>query len=476
VSSSAAATSDSGFFAEILRYFDRAAGFTDLETGLLDQIKYCNGVYRMHFPVQHDDGSIEVIEAYRAEHSHHRMPTKGGIRFSPTVTQEQVMALAALMTLKCAIVDVPFGGAKGAVRIDPHDPNEGFRERVIRRYTSELVRKNFIGPAIDVPAPDYGTGEREMAWIADTYNALHPNQLEASACVTGKPIALHGIPGRREATGLGVYYGLCEALSVVEDAKSLGLTPGLAGKRIVVQGLGNVGSPVASFAQQQGDARIVGIAEIEGGIYAPDGLDVDAVLRHRRETGSIRNFPGARTLGREETLELDCDVLIPAALEGQIRADNAPRLRTRVVAEAANGPVTPEGEAILLERGVFLIPDIYLNAGGVTVSYFEWLKNLSHVSFERMRRRYEEIASRRTIELVERLTGRRAEEAERRPLTEGPSEIALVRTALEQTMATAYGRIRELWRQDGLPDLRTAAYRFAIERVAASYLARGIFP
>jgi glutamate dehydrogenase (NAD(P)+) len=415
-----------------------------------------------------------VIEAYRAEHSHHRMPTKGGIRFSPEVTQEQVMALAALMTLKCAVVDVPFGGAKGAVRIDPHGPNQGFRERVIRRYTSELIRKNFIGPAIDVPAPDYGTSEREMAWIADTYNALHPNQLEASACVTGKPIALHGIPGRREATGLGVYYGLCEALSVVEDVKSLGLTPGLAGKRIVVQGLGNVGSPVASFAQQQGDARIVGIAEIDGGIYAPDGLDVDAVLRHRRETGSIRDFPGARTLDREETLELDCDVLIPAALEGQIRADNAPRLRTRVVAEAANGPVTPEGEAILLERGVFLIPDIYLNAGGVTVSYFEWLKNLSHVSFERMRRRYEEIASRRTVELVERLTGRRAEETERRPLTEGPSEIVLVRTALEQTMATAYGRIRELWRQDGLPDLRTAAYRFAIERVAASYLTRGI--
>jgi glutamate dehydrogenase (NAD(P)+) len=430
----------------------------------------------MRFPVRRDDGSIEVIEAYRAEHSHHRMPTKGGIRFSPTVTQEQVMALAALMTLKCAIVDVPFGGAKGAVRIDPRGPNQGFRERVVRRYTAELVRKNFIGPAIDVPAPDYGTSEREMAWIADTYSELHPNQLEAAACVTGKPLALHGIPGRSEATGLGVYYGLCEALSVEEDVKSLGLSPGLAGKRIVVQGLGNVGSPLARVAQQQGDARIVGIAEIDGGIYAQDGLDIDAVIRHREETGSIRDFPGARTLESEETLELECDVLVPAALEGQIRADNAPRLRTRVVAEAANGPVTPDAEAILLERGVLLIPDIYLNAGGVTVSYFEWLKNLSHVSFERMRRRYEEIASRRTIELVERLTGRSADEQERSPFTEGPREIVLVRTALEQTMATAYGRIRELWRQDGLPDLRTAAYRFAIDRVGATYLARGIFP
>jgi glutamate dehydrogenase (NAD(P)+) len=465
-----------GFFADVLGYFDRAARFTDLDAGLLDQIKYCNAVYRMRFPARRDDGSIEVIEAWRAEHSHHRLPTKGGIRFSPQVTQDEVMALAALMTLKCALVDVPFGGAKGAVRLDPHAASPGFRERVTRRYTTELMRKNFIGPAVDVPAPDYGTGEREMAWIADTYNALRQNELDAPACVTGKPLSLHGIPGRREATGLGVYFGIREALSVAEDAAALGLTPGLAGKRIVVQGLGNVGSHAARFAQQDGEARIVGVAEIDGGIHAPHGLDVDAVLRHREQTGAIRDFPGARTLGTEPTLELDCDILIPAALEGQIRSDNAPRIQARIIAEAANGPVTPEGEAVLLERGAFLIPDIYLNAGGVTVSYFEWLKNLSHVSFERMTHRHDEIMSLRTVELVEQLTGQRVAEWQRRPFAEGPREIDLVKSALEETMAIAYTQIRELWKRDKLPDLRTAAYRFAIERVAASYLARGIFP
>jgi glutamate dehydrogenase (NAD(P)+) len=465
------------FFHDVSRYFERAAAYTSFAPGLLEQVRACNSVYRMRFPVAFDDGEIRVIEAYRVEHSHHRLPVKGGTRFSPDLDQDEVMALAALMTFKCALVDVPFGGAKGGVRIDPHAVSDVVRERVTRRYTAELIKKNFIGPAADVLAPDYGTGEREMAWIADTFQALNPTQLDAYACVTGKPISLHGIPGRLEATGLGVFYGLQQVMASARDMKLLGLEPDLAGKRVVIQGLGNVGYHAAHFIQEEGGAVIVGIAEIEGGLHAPDGLDVEAVFRHRRETGSILGFPGAvKEISTAEVLELDCDILIPAALEHQITEENAPRIRARIVAEAANGPVDPDAEGILLERGVFLIPDIYLNSGGVTASYFEWVKNLSHVSFERMTKRHQEIANRRIIEMLERVTGQSVPPRERDLFTEGPREIHFVRTALEETMAVSYQKIHEVWKGRALPDLRTAAFLFALERVANSYLSQGIFP
>ena len=466
-----------GFFRDVSRYFERAARYTGFSPGILEAVRACNAVYRIRFPVERDDGEIEVLEAYRVEHSHHRLPTKGGLRFSPDLNQDEVMALAALMTFKSALVDVPFGGAKGGVRIDPHAVSEQFRERVTRRYTAELIKKNFIGPSVDVPAPDYGTGEREMVWIADTFKALNPTQLDAYACVTGKPISLHGIPGRREATGLGVFYGIQQAMEIAEDMKAIGIEPGLAGKRVVVQGLGNVGYHAAHFAQERGGAVLVGVAEIEGAIHAPDGLDVDAVLQHRRETGSILDFPGARNLASPaEALELECDILIPAALERQITAENAPRIRARIVAEAANGPVTPDGEAILVERGVFLLPDIFLNSGGVTASYFEWVKNLSHISFARMTKRQQEISNRRIVEMMEQVTGKLVSAPERRILTEGPDEIDFVYTALEETIAVAYEQIRDAWKGRALPDLRTAAYLLAIERVGNCYLSQGIFP
>jgi glutamate dehydrogenase (NAD(P)+) len=461
----------------VSRYVERAARYTEFPAGILEAVRACNGVYRIKFPVEREDGEIEVVEAYRVEHSHHRLPAKGGLRFSPDLDQDEVMALAALMTFKAALVNVPFGGAKGGIRIDPHAVSDRFRERVTRRYTAELIKKNFIGPALDVPAPDYGTGEREMTWIADTFQALNPTQLDAYACVTGKPISLHGIPGRLEATGLGVFYGIQQAMAIAEDMKPLGLEPGLAGKRVVVQGLGNVGYHAARFAQAEGGAAIVAVAEIEGGIHDPKGLDVDAVLRHRRETGSILDFPGARNIDASaEALELDCDILIPAALERQITAENAPRIRARIVAEAANGPVDPDGEEILLERGVFLIPDIFLNSGGVTASYFEWVKNLSHISFARMTKRQQEISNRRMVEMVEQVTGRSISTPERETLTQGPREIDFVYTALEETIAVAYRQIREVWKGRALPDLRTAAFLVAIERVGNCYLDQGIFP
>ncbi|HAV62817.1 MAG TPA: glutamate dehydrogenase [Verrucomicrobiales bacterium] len=467
----------SQFLTAVSQYFDHAARITDHPPGLLEQVKCCNSVYRMRFPVKRDDGSIEVVEAYRAEHSHHRTPTKGGIRFSLNVSQDEVIALAALMTYKCAIVGVPFGGAKGGVRIDPHSISDGFRERLVRRYTTELVKKNFIGPSIDVPAPDYGTGEREMAWIADTYSMLVQNELHPYACVTGKPLSLHGIPGRREATGLGVYYGIREAMSHADDMEAIGLSTGTQGKRVVIQGLGNVGYHSAKFLQEQGGAVIVGIAEKEGGIANPDGLDVEAVSRHLKGTGSIHNFPGADNIATpREVLELDCDILVPAALENQITADNAERIRAKIVAEAANGPVTNDADEILRRRGVFIIPDVYLNAGGVTVSYFEWLKNLSHVSFGRMSSKHEEVTNRNLLAAIEKLTLRSLEPAERRLIITGPQEIDYVFSSLADTMSYSYNRIRDSWKSKGLPDLRTTAFYLAIDRVARTYLSLGIFP
>jgi len=464
------------FFDDVNHYFDSACRYTDVAPDVLSQIRACNAVYRVRFPVHRDDGEIVVIEGYRAEHSHHRLPTKGGIRYALDVSQNEVMALSALMTYKCAVVDVPFGGAKGGVCIDPRTESATFLERVTRRYTSELIRKRFIGPDVDVPAPDVGTGEREMGWIYDTYKVSGPDTLNSLACVTGKATNVHGIAGRREATGLGAIIALEHFLAEAEDVKPLGLETGLAGKRIIVPGLGKVGLHAALAAIDR-DAIIVGISVSDGALYDEGGLDVEALLLHRSETGSLRGFPDARFLADPDAiLEEPCDVLIPSALEHQITAANAPRLQAKVVVEAANGPVDPEADAILREAGVVVLPDIYANAGGVVVSYFEWIKNLSHVSFERMTRRYQQIANNRLVNVIMRLTGKTLPPEEAALLLQAPNEIDFVRTALENTMAISYEKIREPWKQKGLPDLRTSAYLMSIESVANAYALDGIFP
>lgn len=463
------------FFQDVLKYFDRAAKFVNVSPGLLDQIKYCNSVYRMKFPVKMGDG-YQVIEAYRVEHSHHRLPTKGGIRFSTAVNQDEVMALAALMTYKCAIVDVPFGGAKGGIKISPRKVSADEMERITRRYTSELIKKNFIGPGIDVPAPDYGSGEREMAWIADTYTTFFPNEVNALGCVTGKPLSHGGIRGRKEATGLGVYFGIREALNNVEDCKAWGLTPGMAGKTFVVQGFGNVGFHSAKFVHE-GGGKIISIAEWDGAIYSADGIDPLALEAHRNKTGSILNFPGTTNVDKYGALEIECDVLIPAALENQINGTNADRIKCKIIGEAANGPVTPEAEDILNAKGVYIIPDIYLNAGGVTVSYFEWLKNLSHVRFGRLGKRFDEGAGRNMINVLEEMTGRSATETQRAMVERGADELDLVYSGLEETMINSYNAIRdELKNGSGIPDLRTAAFVVAIKKIVQSYNTLGVFP
>ncbi len=466
----------SSFFEDVNQYFDAACRHTDVPKGILDQIRCCNAVYRVRFPVRRDDGDVVVVTGYRAEHSHHRLPTKGGIRYALDVSQAEVMALSALMTYKCAVVDVPFGGAKGGVCVDPRTESASFLERVTRRYTSELIRKRFIGPDVDVPAPDVGTGEREMGWIADTYKAQGPDTLNSLACVTGKALGMHGVAGRREATGLGTIIALELFLAEQEDVKPLGLETGLAGKRLIVSGLGKVGIHAARAAIDR-DAIVVGVSVSDGGLYDEGGLDVEAVLQHRTETGSLRGFSDARYFADPDAVvEQPCDVLIPAALEHQITADNAPRIQAKIIVEAANGPVTPEADELLRNQGVTIIPDIYANAGGVVVSYFEWIKNLSHISFERMTRRYQQIANNRLLSVITRLTGKPLPPEDAAMLLQAPNEIDFVRTALENTMAISYEKIREPWRRRSLPDFRTSAYLTAIESVANSYAMDGIFP
>jgi glutamate dehydrogenase (NAD(P)+) len=393
------------------------------------------------------------------------------------VDEDEVKALAALMTYKCAIVDLPFGGAKGAVQIDPREYGVDELERITRRYTHELIKKHFIGPGIDVPAPDYGTSEREMAWIVDTYQALAPGSLDGLACVTGKPIAEGGIRGRREATGRGLYFALREACGVVEDMNALGLPPGLEGKRVIVQGFGNVGLHAATFCHQAG-AIIVAIAESDGAIVNEAGIDPLALAEHRRARGTVLGFPGTRTIQPSAAaLELPCDVLIPAALENVLHAGNAAAIKAKVVLEGANGPTTPAAEAIFRSRGVLVIPDIYANAGGVTVSYFEWLKNLSHVRFGRLEKRLEEADEARFVRAIETLTGKTLADDEKRQLVHGSDEIDIVTSGLEETMVVAYHAIRDTLKESpGLGDLRAAAFRIAIDKIARSYMDLGVFP
>ena len=465
------------FFQSVERSFDKASKFTSWEQGILEQIKACNSIYSMRFPVKMDDGHIEVIEAYRVQHSQHKSPCKGGIRFSMAVNQDEVMALAALMTYKCAIVNVPFGGAKGGIKISPRNLSTYELEKITRRYTSELVKKNFIGPGIDVPAPDYGTGEREMAWIVDTYQSLKPGEIDAAGCVTGKPISLGGVRGRKEATGLGVFFGVREVCMMEDIMKKQGLTVGIENKKVVVQGLGNVGYHSAKFFRENG-AIVVSIAEFEGAIFNEAGLNEEEVFQHRKKTGSILNFSGATNLKNSgDALELACDILIPAALENVIDKNNAARIKAKIIGEAANGPLTPEADDILAAKGILVIPDMYLNAGGVTVSYFEWLKNLSHVRYGRLEKRFTENANINILNQIEELTGKKVTESEKEIIAHGPDEIDLVHSGLEETMINATREIMDIWKANpSIPDMRTAAYVCAINKVGTSYAELGIFP
>ncbi|MBV8254004.1 MAG: Glu/Leu/Phe/Val dehydrogenase [Chitinophaga sp.] len=464
------------FFQSVERSFDKAAAFTKWDKGILEQIKACNAVYQIKFPVRIGE-SVQVIEAYRVQHSHHKLPCKGGIRFSEEVNQDEVMALASLMTYKCAIVNVPFGGAKGGIKINPRNYTPFQLEAITRRYTAELVKKNFIGPGTDVPAPDYGTGEREMSWILDTYMSLRPGEIDGYGCVTGKPVSQGGVRGRTEATGLGVFYGLRELCNIKEDMDKIGLKTGIEGKRVVVQGMGNVGYHAAKYFHEAG-AKVICLIEWDGAIYNENGLNPDEVLQHKKATGSINNFPGSTSLNKNtDGLELDCEILIPAALENVIDKHNAPNVKAKIIGEAANGPLTPEADEILNKKGVIVVPDMFLNAGGVTVSYFEWLKNLSHVRYGRLGKRFDENMNFHILQTIEDLTGKKVSDKERKFIAHGADEVDLVYSGLEETMHAALHEVRDVMLSNPqIHDMRTAAYVCAINKVGAAYEQLGIFP
>ena len=455
--------------------FNNAVELMQLPPGLVEKIRVCNATYTVRFGVRLR-GDIQTFTGYRSVHSEHMEPVKGGIRFATSVNQDEVEALAALMTYKCALVEAPFGGSKGGLCIDPRKWDEEELERITRRFAYELVKRDLIHPSQNVPAPDMGTGEREMAWIADQYSRMNTTDINARACVTGKPISSGGIQGRTEATGRGVQYALQEFFRHPEDIKAAGMSGTLDGKRIIVQGLGNVGYHAAKFLSEEDGCKIIGVLEYNGCVTNPNGIDIEALKKHLIEHGSPDGFTGGKIHPADAPImEMEADILVPAAMEGVVNLENAARIQTPLIIEAANGPVTSGADEILRKKGCIIIPDMYANAGGVTVSYFEWVKNLSHIRFGRMQRRQEEDRHRLLINELENVSGQKLSETFKQRYLHGAGELELVRSGLEDTMRGAYQDMRKVWHErSDVEDLRTAAYLVAIGKVANSYRSMGL--
>jgi glutamate dehydrogenase (NAD(P)+) len=455
--------------------FNNAVELMQLPAGLVEKIRVCNATYTVRFGVRLR-GDIQTFTGYRSVHSEHMEPVKGGIRFATSVNQDEVEALAALMTYKCALVEAPFGGSKGGLCIDPREWNEEELERITRRFAYELAKRDLIHPSQNVPAPDMGTGEREMAWIADQYARMNTTDINARACVTGKPISSGGIQGRTEATGRGVQYALQEFFRHPADIKAAGMSGTLDGKRIIVQGLGNVGYHAAKFLSEEDGCKVIGVLEYNGCVTNPNGIDIEALKQHLIEHGSPDGFSGGEIHpANAPIMEMEADILVPAAMEGVVNIENAARIQTPLIIEAANGPVTSGADEILCKNGCVIIPDLYANAGGVTVSYFEWVKNLSHIRFGRMQRRQEEERHRLLINELENVSGQKLSETFKQRYLHGAGELELVRSGLEDTMRGAYQDMRKVWHErSDVKDLRTAAYLVAIGKVADGYRSMGL--
>ena len=460
-------------FKKAIEYIQKINGVETLSNDLANQIMMANATYVVRFGVRLR-GTVHTFTGYRSVHSDHFEPVKGGIRYDMAVNQEEVEALAALMTYKCALVEVPFGGSKGGLIIDVKEWSTEELERITRRFTQELAKRDLIHPSQNVPAPDVGTGEREMAWMADEYRRLNPTDLNAWACVTGKPVNKGGISGRTEATGRGVKYALKAFFENEIDIKKTGLSPGLKGKKVIIQGLGNVGYYASYFLSNEDGALITHVIEREGAIIDSEGINVESLKKYLIENGTIRGFKGFVESG-PEVLESEADILIPAAMELVITKDNAERIKAPLIIEAANGPISSDADEILNRRGVIIIPDLYANAGGVTVSYFEWIKNLSRIRLGRLQRRAQENQVSILIEGIENMTGKSFPLDYKSRSIQGASELDLVRSGLEDTMIDAYDVISKVWNSNkDIPDLRTAAMMVAVQRVAQSYSSLGL--
>ena len=460
-------------FSNAVAALNATDGEERISNDLANQIMLANSSYVVRFGVRLRD-TLTTFTGFRSVHSEHFEPVKGGIRYAPDVNQQEVEALAALMSYKCALVEVPFGGSKGGLIIDPRDWTSAELERITRRFTQELAKRDLIHPSQNVPAPDVGTGEREMAWMADEYKRLNPAEINAWACVTGKPVAKGGISGRTEATGRGVVYALRSFFDCPGDVKKAGLKPGLRGKRIIVQGLGNVGYHAAKILSEEDDALITHVMERDGAVVDESGINIETLRSHISSTGGVLGYSGYVESGLE-MLESDADIIIPAAMELVITEANAKNIKATLIIEAANGPVSAKADTILRDRGVIIIPDLYANAGGVTVSYFEWIKNLSRIRFGRMQRRADESRYGALIEGIEGMTGKSFPDELASRAINGGAEIDLVRSGLEDTMRSTYDVISEVWnREKSAIDLRTAAMMVAVQRIAQGYQSIGI--
>ena len=465
---------DQDFLNSTNKLFDQALSYTEISSDLATRIRVCNSTYTINFGVKLRN-EIHTFTGWRSVHSEHFEPAKGGIRYDINASQEEVEALAALMTYKCAIIEVPYGGSKGALKINPKDWSKAEIEKITRRFAQELIKRDLIHPAQNVPAPDVGTGAEEMAWIADEYRRIYPTDINALACVTGKPIQKGGLVGRSEATGRGVQYIIKEFFRHERDILNAGLKGSLKDKKVVVQGLGNVGYHAAKFLQEEDGCKIVCVMEHNGAILSSDGLNIEKIKQHYSEHGTFEGCSeGNFEVSSAKCLMLKCDILIPAARENVIDENNAQQIQAKLIVEAANGPITYEADRLLNKRNITIIPDIMANAGGVAVSYFEWIRNLRHIRFGRLEKRRNAFQFDTLISAIETMTGKEMPEKFKEKFIEGANEIDLVRSGLDDMMREAYQKVRHSMIENDIPNLRTAAYKLALDRIATSYDSIGL--
>jgi len=445
----------------------------DIDPNIAKILKTCRSVLQVKFPIKLK-GEIKIFHGWRAVHSNHRLPVKGGLRFANNVNQEEVEALASLMTFKCAVVDVPFGGAKGGLLIDPKKYDQESLEKITKKFARELIRRGYLSPARDVPAPDVGTSQREMGWILDAYKSLRPDDINHMACVTGKSVDHGGIKGRLEATGKGVCEALKEFFRHPEEVQRAGVSKELSEQNIIIQGFGNVGLNSAKALFQNG-AKIIGIAEKDGGIFNDKGINIVELEKYKLENHTILNFPTTKTIKNSgDLLSYNCDILIPAALENVISLDNADSIKAKIICEAANGPITYRADQRLRENGKVIIPDIYANAGGVTVSYFEWIRNTSHIRMGRLNKRYEEHRGEAILKAIEQVSPNKLPKDIINQLVYGANEEDIIASGLEDTMRLAFQEILEMKEKYNLDNYRMATYAIAIKKIEKSYLELGI--
>tara|TARA_B100001113_G_scaffold63813_1_gene48868 strand:- start:173 stop:1573 length:1401 start_codon:yes stop_codon:yes gene_type:complete len=458
------------FLLDTNKYVNKALKYSELSDDLANKIITCNSTYTVRFGVRLR-GQIYTFEGWRSVHSEHMEPTKGGIRFDMDTHAEEVEALAALMSYKCSIINVPYGGSKGGLRIDPSMWETRELEKITRRFAQELIKRDLISPSMNVPAPDIGTSSREMAWIADEYRKIYPADINGSACVTGKPPSKNGLVGREEATGRGVQYIIREFFRNPDLLKLVKLDNDLSTKSFILQGFGNVGYHLSKFLTEDDDVKLIGISEFNGGIYNEDGINVSHAKKYFTKHNSFENYPKA-TFVKDSSLLLKrkCDILIPAARENVITEKNAGDISASLIVEAANGPISYKGNQILNRKKIFVIPDILANGGGVAVSYFEWVKNLRHIRFGRLEKRRNQIQLNNLIEAIESMTGKTMPAKYKTNFHNGIEEIDLIRSGLDDMMIDGFQSVKkEFFETNKIPDFRTAAFKAAIEKIALSY-------